>query len=416
MTPLTADAIARRLTTVRYGRSLDVRAETGSTNDDAREAAGAGAADGHVVVADRQSRGRGARGRVWASPGGTDLYFSIVARLPLTPAQLPPLTLAVGLGVARAAEATLPDRSVTVKWPNDVLIEGKKHAGILVESVSLGSRIDSAIIGVGVDVNRADFGELGPIATSWRAETGQTFDRAQALATLLSSIEAEVDRFVRLGPRPVASAVEDRLAFRGRRVRCDALEGELTPPSPPPIAALVTSAEARRPDLSALARADEAARRARAAADFSWVPRLSVEGGYNRQDGPLVGHGYAVGLSAEIPLFDHGQGERRAAEASAAVGDLRARYEAVVETRIRVSHARLTRLLEERARFESESAEPVELLVRAATSGYQGGERSVVELLDARRAATEVAERRVALSLAARLAQIALAREAGGLR
>ncbi|GAB5550040.1 MAG: biotin--[acetyl-CoA-carboxylase] ligase [Sandaracinaceae bacterium] len=227
MTPLTADAIARRLTTVRYGRSLDVRAETGSTNDDAREAAGAGAADGHVVVADRQSRGRGARGRVWASPGGTDLYFSIVARLPLTPAQLPPLTLAVGLGVARAAEATLPDRSVSVKWPNDVLIEGKKHAGILVESVSLGSRIDSAIIGVGVDVNRADFGELGPIATSWRAETGQTFDRAQALATLLSSIEAEVDRFVRLGPRPVASAVEDRLAFRGRRVRCDALEGEL---------------------------------------------------------------------------------------------------------------------------------------------------------------------------------------------
>ncbi|GAB5550295.1 MAG: TolC family protein [Sandaracinaceae bacterium] len=213
-----------------------------------------------------------------------------------------------------------------------------------------------------------------------------------------------------------ADAARQQLAALFGAEPPDALEGELTPPSPPPIAALVTSAEARRPDLSALARADEAARRARAAADFSWVPRLSVEGGYNRQDGPLVGHGYAVGLSAEIPLFDHGQGERRAAEASAAVGDLRARYEARVETRIRVSHARLTRLLEERARFESESAEPVELLVRAATSGYQGGERSVVELLDARRAATEVAERRVALSLAARLAQIALAREAGGLR
>lgn len=227
MSALTAEAVARRLTTVRYGRSLELRAETGSTNDDAREALARGAADGHVVVADRQTRGRGARGREWASPAGTDLYFSIVARVPLTPARLPPLTLAVGLGVARAAEARLPGVEVTVKWPNDVLLNGKKHAGILVESVSLGGRIDGAIVGIGVDVNRESFGELEPIATSWRRETGETFDRAEALAALLSCVEAEIDRFVRLGPRAVASAVEARLAYRGEPVSVDGAEGTL---------------------------------------------------------------------------------------------------------------------------------------------------------------------------------------------
>ena len=75
-----AERIGSLLETDRYGRSLDVREVTGSTMDDAREAAAAGAADGHVVLADRQESGRGSHGRAWSSPGGEDLYLSIVSR------------------------------------------------------------------------------------------------------------------------------------------------------------------------------------------------------------------------------------------------------------------------------------------------------------------------------------------------
>lgn len=229
MTPpdLEPARIVARLDSSRYGRSLDVRAETGSTNDDARAALEAGAVDGHVVVADRQHAGRGARGRRWHSPGGTDLYLSIVARVPLPPARLPPLTLAVGLGVARAAEALLA-RAVSVKWPNDVWLERRKCAGVLVEASTIGARLEGAIIGIGLDVNRTELDEeLAPIATSLALAAGRTFDRAEVLARLLTAVEVEVDRFVRFGPEPTVQEVEARLALRGERVACDEVEGVL---------------------------------------------------------------------------------------------------------------------------------------------------------------------------------------------
>lgn len=224
------------------------------------------------------------------------------------------------------------------------------------------------------------------------------------------SIGVELARSQAAQARVEADAARARLAALFGADPPDALEGELAPPPPPPLAALLGAAETRA-DLRALARADEAGQRARASAAYAWIPRLSIEGGYNRQDGPVVGHGYALGASAEIPLFDHGQAERQAAEASAALAELRDTAASRVDSLIGMSHARLTALLAERARFEAETAPQVERLARAATSGYRGGERTVVELLDARRAATDVAERRIALALAARLAEIALTRQ-----
>ncbi len=225
---LAPDRIARELGTVRYGRSLDVRAETGSTNDDAKRALEAGAADGHVVVADWQRAGRGARGRSWDSPGGTDLYFSIVARVPLAPRQLPPLTLAVGLGVAEAVAPLSPRASVSVKWPNDVWIDGAKCAGILVEASARGHELEGVVIGVGVDVNRTTFPEeLRDVATSLRRATGEALERATVLARVLEAVEAEVDRVVAHGPAPLVRRIGARLALRGRPVRCDDVEGTL---------------------------------------------------------------------------------------------------------------------------------------------------------------------------------------------
>ena len=223
---LIATRVASLLGARRYGRTLDVRMETDSTNDDAREALERGASDGHVVVADHQRRGRGARGRRWDSPAGTDLYLSIAARVPLELSKLPPLTLAVGLGLARAAEMLAPHTDVAVKWPNDLLVDGRKCAGVLVEASARGAMVEGVVIGIGIDVNRVAFDEeLATLATSLRLATGQVHDRALVLARALEHVEEEVDRFVERGVAALVPRVDRKLAFRGARARCDDVEG-----------------------------------------------------------------------------------------------------------------------------------------------------------------------------------------------
>jgi BirA family biotin operon repressor/biotin-[acetyl-CoA-carboxylase] ligase len=190
--------------------------------DDASAAAANGAPEGHVVLADQQTRGRGAHGRQWLSPSGSDLYFSVVTRPTVDPASTALITLATGLGVRDAVASLLPGRSVLVKWPNDIWIESRKCAGVLVESRMLGMRIDSVIIGVGLNVNRMQWPpELAVAATSLRAERSgeEPFDRADVLATLLSHMERWVERFVRDGATIVVDALRPSLALVGERVR-----------------------------------------------------------------------------------------------------------------------------------------------------------------------------------------------------
>jgi BirA family biotin operon repressor/biotin-[acetyl-CoA-carboxylase] ligase len=245
---LSADAIAAHLSTRAYGRSLEVKGETGSTNDDAREAALRGAPRGHVVVADAQHRGRGAHGRTWSSPQGKDLYVSIVERLEVEPQRIAPLTLAVGLGVAEAAEAIAPPLSARVKWPNDVWSGRRKIAGVLVEASSIGSRIEALVIGIGLNVNRSAFeGKLAENASSLLLELRRVrpdaapIDRERALAELLVRVERWVDRFVAEGTAPIVEALEERLALRGEAVRCDEVEGVLLGIAPSGAATIATA-------------------------------------------------------------------------------------------------------------------------------------------------------------------------------
>ena len=196
--------------------------------DDASAAAAEGANDGHVVLADQQTRGRGAHGRQWLSPPGSDLYFSVITRPAVEPASTALVTLATGLGVRDAVAALLPGRSVLVKWPNDIWIERRKCAGVLVESRTVGMRIDSVIIGVGLNVNRLQWPpELAGAATSLRAERNEQepFDRAEVLATLLSHMERWVNRFIQDGAPVVVSALRPSLALVGERVRWEDGEG-----------------------------------------------------------------------------------------------------------------------------------------------------------------------------------------------
>jgi BirA family biotin operon repressor/biotin-[acetyl-CoA-carboxylase] ligase len=221
------EGVQALLSSARFGRSLEIREQTESTNDDARAAAKAGAVDGHVVLADMQTKGRGSHGRSWVSPAGTDLYLSIVAKVPVPLSEIAALTLAVGLGVAESVELLLGGtKRAEIKWPNDVWLGGRKIAGILVEGASLGDSSLPLVIGIGLNVNREQFPEgLDTPATSLRLERGSPVARAQALATLLAQVETAVDRFVAHGAADIASAVDRRLALRGQRARCETLTG-----------------------------------------------------------------------------------------------------------------------------------------------------------------------------------------------
>ena len=211
-----------------WGRSLSVRERTASTMDDASAAASEGAKEGHVVLADQQTRGRGAHGRQWLSPAGSDLYFSVVTRPAVDPASTALVTLATGLGVRDAVASLLPSRPVLVKWPNDIWIERRKCAGVLVESRTVGMRIDSMIIGVGLNVNRVDWPpDLASSATSLRAErgSGEAFDRGDVLATVLAHMERWVSLFVRDGAPVVVHAMRPALALVGEKVRWEDGDG-----------------------------------------------------------------------------------------------------------------------------------------------------------------------------------------------
>lgn len=216
------------LTTTRLGRSMVLKASTGSTNDDARQDGRDGAEDGHVVVADTQTAGRGSRGRSWSSPPGSDLYFSVLARSAVPLERLPPLTLVVGLAVAQAIDTSLPGRA-QVKWPNDVWLDEHKLVGILVEGASTGAHREPLVIGIGINVNRREFpAGLDVPATSLALALGQPVDRALLLASVLNALEPWLDRFEREGPVSAIAAINQRLALRGKRARVDDLIGTVS--------------------------------------------------------------------------------------------------------------------------------------------------------------------------------------------
>jgi BirA family biotin operon repressor/biotin-[acetyl-CoA-carboxylase] ligase len=185
--------------------------ECGSTNDEAARLARAGARHGTVVIAKTQRAGRGREGRAWESPPGMGLYLSAVVRPPLPLVDVPPMTLAIGIGLCDAVRAA--GAMATLKWPNDLLVDGKKLAGVLVEAQSQGTRLESVVIGIGVNI----CGEL-PEAVSDSAITleqaaGAPIDREAFIQTLLTSVERWVDRYVAMGVEEIIPAWQDRMAL-----------------------------------------------------------------------------------------------------------------------------------------------------------------------------------------------------------
>lgn len=209
------------------GRPLKLLAQTGSTSDDAREAARAGAPQGFSVVADAQTAGRGRRGRAWHSPPGASVYLSMVLRPALSPAEAPVLTLACGLAVRDAAAEFVRGREVRLKWPNDVRVDGRKLAGLLVEGSLAGESLQWAVLGVGLNVRESAWPEeLRDTATSLEALGDRAPPRAEVLRALFAQLERRVEQVQRPAERPALLAeLRARCETLGQRVRVEGVEG-----------------------------------------------------------------------------------------------------------------------------------------------------------------------------------------------
>jgi BirA family biotin operon repressor/biotin-[acetyl-CoA-carboxylase] ligase len=167
----------------------------GSTNTSAMAAAAEGAPEGTVFLAEEQTAGRGRGSNTWQSPCSTGIYCSAVLRPPLPPSEVLVLSLAAGLAVRAAIQQVDSRVNADLKWPNDVLINGKKVCGILTEMNAEATRVRYVVVGVGLNVNQASFPkEL--FATSLRLTTGSEWSRVELVGALLKSLDREYRQLV----------------------------------------------------------------------------------------------------------------------------------------------------------------------------------------------------------------------------
>ena len=174
-----------------FAKNIHHYFRVGSTNQEAMQAAAAGEPEGCVFLAEEQTAGRGRGGHSWHSEKSTGLYCSMLLRPELSPADALPLSLAVGLAVHAAVEQVTGLRP-ELRWPNDLLLGGKKFAGILTEMNAEPTRVRYVVVGVGLNVNQERFpAALEAEATSLRRESGRWWSRVELAAALLKSLDRE---------------------------------------------------------------------------------------------------------------------------------------------------------------------------------------------------------------------------------
>jgi BirA family transcriptional regulator, biotin operon repressor / biotin---[acetyl-CoA-carboxylase] ligase len=203
MTALTSESIRKLLKTETLGKITYFFEEVGSTNEVAFEIARNGAPEGTIVIADSQTKGKGRLQRKWISPPGVNLYMSVVFRPSIAAENAPFLTLVVSIALSETIKGKGAD--TLIKWPNDVLINGKKVAGVLTAMQPQGDKVDFVIVGVGANLNmtremmKREMGEVAEISTSLREVVGREIERAKFTADLINELEAWYQRFLKYG-------------------------------------------------------------------------------------------------------------------------------------------------------------------------------------------------------------------------
>lgn len=218
---LHADDLLARLPKERViGRDIRVFQETTSTNDIIEKLARDGVKEGVVVFAESQTKGRGRLGRKWVSPARKGLWFSVLLRPNLRPQEATQLTVAAATALARAIQSQTK-LSPDIKWPNDLLLNGRKVAGILTELSAEVDRVNHVIVGIGLDVNQtaSDFpAEVRKVATSLKLEAGETLDRAALVAAVLQELDRDYGRVCARAFAALADEWEARCTTIGQNV------------------------------------------------------------------------------------------------------------------------------------------------------------------------------------------------------
>jgi BirA family biotin operon repressor/biotin-[acetyl-CoA-carboxylase] ligase len=224
------DEIQGALGTKRLGTRFHYFEEIDSTNSHVRRLAETGAPEGEVVIAERQFEGRGRLGRSWESPPYCNLYFSLLLRPALAPVHAPQITLMAAVALADTVAAFVVEPPV-IKWPNDILLQGKKVAGILTESSCDAKHIEFVILGIGVNLNfpRARMPEtIRDRATSLMEVGGKSFSRENFLRRLIQDLDRCYGILEDLGFDAIAPRWEAYFALRGRRVRVEMVDGVIS--------------------------------------------------------------------------------------------------------------------------------------------------------------------------------------------
>jgi BirA family biotin operon repressor/biotin-[acetyl-CoA-carboxylase] ligase len=214
------DKLQIGLHTKRFGKRLFFLHEAGSTNDVAKELANYGAEEGTVVIAETQTAGRGRLKRKWFSPKG-GLYFSIVLRPELSAEEAVKLVFVAGLAVANVLDEAY-GLKVETKWPNDVLVNGKKICGVLCEMGTIGEKVNYAIIGTGINANVETEKELPKslraLATSLESELGKKVKLEELFRVLLERLECVYEQFLKEGFNPILERWKSYAGFLGKQV------------------------------------------------------------------------------------------------------------------------------------------------------------------------------------------------------
>ena len=211
MNAFSSRAIKAHLGTQVIGKKIRVFDELDSTNSKAYRMAREGGEEGEVVLANRQLKGKGRLGRRWLSPPGVNLYVSIILRPPIAVRNASLITLMAAVATAKATKG-ISGLHPRIKWPNDLLIHGKKVAGLLNELKSNAGKVDFVILGIGINVNMTLEmipEEMRSIVTSLREELGYDISRVEFLSALLREVGREYQAFLTGGTERILREWEE---------------------------------------------------------------------------------------------------------------------------------------------------------------------------------------------------------------
>ena len=191
---ITETEIKEQLRTKVLGQTIYYKDEIDSTNNKAKELARKGAKEGTLVVADQQTSGKGRLGRVWESPAGTGIWMSIILRPNILPQYASQITLVAGLDMCEAIQE-VTGLNAMIKWPNDVVVGGKKVCGILTEMSAEIEGINYIVVGIGVNVNMKHFPETLPYASSLVLQGGKEYSRKEIITNFLERFDKDYEQY-----------------------------------------------------------------------------------------------------------------------------------------------------------------------------------------------------------------------------